>query len=220
MLAAMLLCAPAALHGESVGVIGGETSVAFDDGALGDVGLTVSGVSSDVQSPGALPNSVGFAINSRTDSTQPTTATYDPDDFAGTFSGTIEHSGSVFFNDDTVEAGDFSIGFDSGRAGTLDGQASGFFVASNAGLNGVLFDLASPSELTATNTDLVIQADLLTSPEFSQTLEDAALVDDDVSGSNVGEARVDATAVPSPSALGGGLGLLGLLAWRRRRSVM
>jgi hypothetical protein len=135
----------------------------------------------------------------------------------GTFQDTIEHSGSVFFNDASIEAGNFSIGLDASRAGTLDGEASGFVVDSNLGLTGPVFDIGSPNVLTATGTALTIEGDLLASPELSQTLEDAELAEESVAGADVGDALIEAEAVPTPTAALGGFALLGLLTLRRRR---
>lgn len=114
-------------------VVGGQTNVALDFDTLSSAaGLDFSSVSGDVIAPGSIADSVAFPINA-CDGSLPTTFAYDPATFpaGGSFSGTIEHSGSVFFNTDTVEVGDFTIGFDGARVGTLSGAASGFFVANN-----------------------------------------------------------------------------------------
>jgi len=196
---------------QGVDVIGGQTSVALDFGTLESAaGLTLDSVSSDVISPGDLPDSVAFGINAR-DGSLPTTFSYESSDFLGTFSGTIEHSGSVLFNSGAIEVGDFTIGFDGARVG---GGASGFFVESTAGLTGILFDVADPSSLSATDSALSIQADLLVSSEFAQTLIDAGLASSDLTGANVGEALVSAN-VPAPGAAG--LAAVGLVAASRRR---
>jgi len=194
-----------------VDVLGGQTSVALDFDALESAaGLTLSSVTPDVVSPGELPGSVAFGINGRSD-TLPTTFSYDPSDFLGTFSGTIEHSGSVLFNADAIAVGDFTIGFDAGRA---MGAASGFFVESAAGLSAILFDIAAPSALTATVSELSIQADLLVSNEFATLLVNEGLASSDLTGVTVGEALVSAT-VPSPGAAA--LFGLGSLALTRRQ---
>lgn len=196
----------------AVDVIGGQTSVALNFKALESAaGLTLSSVSGDVISPGDLPGSVAFGINSRSD-TPGTTFSYDPSDFLASFSGTIEHTGSVLFNADTISVGDFSIGFDASR---IAGDASGFFVESTSGLAAILFDVAGPSSLTATADELSIQADLLVSNEFATILLNEGLASSDLTGVTVGEALVSAT-VPSPAAATL-LGLGGLAAMRRRR---
>ena len=110
---------------------------------------------------------------------------------------------------DTVEVGNFTIGFDAGRA---SGTTSGFFVESTVGVAAILFDVAPPSSLSATATDLTIGADLLVSPEFAGFLGDTMLT-----GVDVGDAFVQ--AVPEP-ALGSIMICFGLAAWGtlRRRS--
>ena len=195
----------------TVDVVGGRTSVALDAATLESAaGLTISGVSGGVVSPGDLPGSVAFPI------TPATTFAYDPADFLGTFSGTIEHAGSVLFNDGALEAGDFTIGFDGERAGGLGGQASGFYVRSNAGLDAILFDVAAPDALNARADGLTIDADLLVSPEFATTLRDAGLATADLSGADVGDARVAGTAVPLPAPAAAGLIGLGAIAFGKR----
>ena len=196
----------------STAVIGGATSVALDfDTLAAAASLELSGVSPDVAAPGAIDGSVAFDI------TAPTTFAYDPADFLGTFSGTIEHSGSVFFNDDTVEVGDFSIGFDAARAGSLDGAASGFFVASTTGIAATLFDVANPDALEATETSLLIGAGLLVSPEFGSFLQTNGLSTANLAGAQVGSAQVNGvSAVPTPSAAAAGLVGVGGLLLRRR----
>jgi len=195
----------------AVDVTGGQTSVLLDTTTLSAAAsLDLSGVSGDVISPGTLPGSVAFGINSRTDSPA-TTFSYDPSDFLGTFSGTIEHMGSVFFNSDTVEVGDFSIGFDAGRVG---GDRSGFFVESTAGIAAILFDVSNPSTLAATASSLTIGADLLVSAEFAQFLLDNQLATADLTGADVGDALVEAVPAPGAAAL---FGLAGLGIARRRR---
>ncbi|MEM9881774.1 MAG: hypothetical protein AAF800_02510 [Planctomycetota bacterium] len=198
----------------SVVVVGGQTSVLLDTATLSSAAsLDLSGVSDDVIVPGELGDgSVAFGINSRVDSPA-TTFAYDPSDFLGTFSGAIEHMGSVFFNGDTVEVGDFKIGFDAARAG---GDASGFFVESTVGIAAVLFDIGAPSLLEAEEESLVIEADLLVSAEFGAFLFDNGLSTTNLTGADVGDARVSAAAVPSPTAVAGGLLGLGLLTGRRR----
>ena len=204
----------------SVRVDGGRTSVALDPAALAAAGLTVSGVSGGTQSPGDLPDSVAFPVTPRDGAERPTTFTYDPADFLGTFSGTIEHRGSVLFNDGSIEAGDFTIGFDAARAGTLGGAASGFYVRSNAGLDATLFDVAAPDALSAGESALTIDADLLVSPEFAALLRNAGLATADLTGADAGDAGVSATAnavpIPAPAALGVvGLGIVGFAVRRR-----
>jgi MYXO-CTERM domain-containing protein len=196
-----------------VDVTGGQTSVLLDTATLSSAAsLDLSGVSAGVIAPGNLgPDSVAFGINARDAASLPTTFSYDSDDFLGTFGGTIEHTGSVFFNSDTVEVGNFTIGFDAMRVGD---DRSGFFVASTTGISAILFDVANPSSLSATASSLEIQADLLVSSEFAQFLLDNQLASADLTGADVGDALVQAVPAPGGLAL---LGLGGFAAARRRR---
>jgi MYXO-CTERM domain-containing protein len=211
------LAATAAFAGvsaaQTVDVIGGQTSVLLDTDTLSSAAsLDLSGVSGDVIVPGTIDGSVAFGINPRNASTLPTTFSYDPSDFLNTFSGTIEHTGSVFFNNDAVEVGDFTIGFDANRVG---GDRSGFFVESNAGLSAILFDVATPGQLDPGSSELVIGADLLVSSEFGSFLLDNGFSGTNLAGADVGDALVEGV-VPAPAGMGV-LALAGLAASRRRR---
>ncbi|MEM9416165.1 MAG: PEP-CTERM sorting domain-containing protein [Planctomycetota bacterium] len=205
-LSALLVVSPAL----AADVVGGQTNVALDTTLLSTAaGLDLSSVSADVISPGSLPGSVAFGINARDAAVLPTDFTYTPGTLAP-FSGTIEHTGSVFFNNDTVEVGNFTIGFDANR---VAGANSGFFVESTTGVSAILFDIGGPNGLTATNSALIIDADLLVSPEFAAFLGNTALT-----GADVGDAQVDATAVPEPGSAAL-LAVLGGLMVRRRRAA-
>ncbi len=139
-----LFAATSAVHAEQRFVNGGQTNVLLDTALLSSVGLDLSGVSPDVIVPGDLGmDSVAFTINPRTGS-DPTTFAYELFSLAP-FSGTIEHTGSVFFNMDALEVGNFSIGFDAAR---VVGDNSGFFVESTTGLLAILFDIENPSPST------------------------------------------------------------------------
>lgn len=215
MIRAFALLAPAVLvtasAAQSLAVSDGQTSVLLDTDTLSAAAsLTLSGVSSDVIAPGALgASSVAFGINPRDAASLPTTFRYDPG--LSSFNGTIEHTGSVFFNSDTVEVGNFTIGFDAARVG---GDRSGFFVESTTGLAAILFDVATPSSLTAVAGDLTIEADLLVSAEFGQFLLDNQLSQSNLTGADVGDALVQ--AVPTPGAVAA-FGVAGFVALRRRR---
>lgn len=210
-IAGLVVAGIAGLATGQIDVVGGQTSVLLDTATLSAAAsLNLSGVSGEVIAPGELgPDSVAFGINSRSASNLPTTFSYAAG--LGSFSGTIEHTGSVFFNNGDVEVGDFTIGFDGNRVG---GDRSGFFVESTTGIAAVLFDVATPSFLSATDSGLVIEADLLVSAEFGQFLFDNGLSSSNLVGADVGDARVN--AVPTPGALAA-FAALGLTVSSRRR---
>ena len=199
--------AASAANADVVGIVGGQTNVTLDFELLSvAAGLELSGITT-----GTLitedPGTVGFVITPPNAFDGPSTFGYDSDDFAGTFSGAIQHRGGVLFNDDTILVGNFGIGFDGG-----------WFVDSNAGLVGRLFDVeittASPS---ASNFDAT--GTLKVSEFFAGILFDLGLADSDLTGAAVGSASIEGymgSAVPTPGALA----LLGIGAFanRRRRS--
>jgi hypothetical protein len=193
-------------------VVGGQTSVLLDTNTLSAAAsLDLSGVAGDTIAPGELgAGSVAFPINPRDAASLPTTFSYDAG--LANFGGTIEHTGSVLFNSDTVEVGNFTIGFDANRA---TGNNSGFFVESTTGIAAILFDVEAPSGLVADGTGLQITANLLVSPEFAGFLTDNGLASTNLTGADVGDAFVNA-AIPAPGAAGV-LALAGLAASRRRR---
>jgi hypothetical protein len=221
----LLLQSPRASFAATVNVTGGQTSIAFDAAALTTAGLTISGNTGGVVTPGELPNSLGFPINARDAAARPTTFAYDPANFPTSATGTIEHTGTVQFNTNpALDVGDFSIGFDATRTGTLNGAASGFFIQSNAALPGIVFDLGQPTNQTATDTNLTIDANVLASPEFAAALMTNQVTTTDVSGSVLGTGRINATVmgeqpppqpppsgIPLPPALIPGLACLGML---------
>ena len=192
--AALTLAAPVA-SANQVDIASGQTSVALDFGTLeAAAGLAFNRVSSEVIAPGSIPGSVAFPINPRDASAPllPTTFSYDTGDFLGTFSGAIEHEGSVFFDTmlGEVELGNFTIGFDAARVGGPSGTASGFFVASTAGLAATLFDI----ELVGAGPGvgfLTVDGVLLVSPELGQFLFDNGLAASNLEGAVVGSALVE-----------------------------
>lgn len=186
-----------AARADAIDLVGGQTSVLLDTATLSSAAsLNLSSVSPEVIAPGELTAaSVAFAINSPDAAMAPTTFTFEPG--LASFSGTIEHTGSVLFNSDMVEVGDFSIGFDAGRVGD---DRSGFFVESTVGIPAILFDVATPSTLSATSTELVIGADLLVSSEFAGFLLSNSLATADLTGADVGDALVSGIAIPEPAA--------------------
>jgi hypothetical protein len=204
--------APAAA---AVVVAGGQTSVALDTEALASAAsLALSGVSADTIAPGALGDgSVAFAINppDAQPPALPTTFGYDPADPLATLSGAIEHTGSVFFNDGSVEVGNFTIGADFTVADTVSGL-------------GVLFDAVPDlSTIVADDERLFVEGDLLVASAFASFLEDNGLSEVNLGGVDVGDFQVDATVVPLPGAVlflaSGVAGLAGMRFFRRRTAA-
>ena len=207
-----LLATPLTSHAATAQVEGGLTSVLFGNGALDALGLTITKVSPDVGAGNLGPNSVSFSINPRdaVGGALDTTFIYDSPNFAP-FSGAIEHSGRIQFNN-AIDVGDFTIRAEAGRpAGT-----SGFVVESTFGLSAILFDIANPI-IEAFDNSLVISADILVSPELANTLHAPTLA-----GVDAGMALVDArsTVVPVPAAVWlFGSGLIGLIGIARRKRL-
>ncbi len=196
-----------------IDVVGGQTNVLLDFATLESAaGLVLAGVVGDTIAPGDLgAGSVAFPINPRSAAPLPTTFSYS--DGLAAFTGVIEHTGGVEFNAGGVVVGNFTIGFDGSR---VIGNRSGFFVQSRLGIEEILFDIETPSLVTATDSGLEIGANLLVSPEFASLLETAGLALTNLTGASVGEALVVA-AVPSPGTLAlVGMGGLALTRPRRR----
>lgn len=195
-------------NGDMVRVVGGETSVALDFDLLSTAaGLNLSSVSPGVITPGNIADSVAFNITSPTSGNLPTTFNYDSDDFFNTFNGTIEHRGAIFFNDDSIAVGNFTIGF----------RETGFYVGSNFGAELVLFDVANIDPFASAET-VTVAGDLLVSNEFALFLLDAGLATSDLTGADVGDAFVQGytQSVPAPGVLAA-LGMAGCAIRRRRR---
>ena len=202
--AGAIAASPAAA--DVVGIVGGQTNVTLNFELLSSAaGLDLSGIT-----PGTLitedASTVGFVITPPNAFDGPSTFTYDSDEFSGTFGGGIQHRGGVYFNDDAILVGNFGIGFDDG-----------WFVNSNLGLEGQLFDVEI---LTADPTAQSFNAfgNLLVSEFFAGVLLDLGLAESDLTGANVGTASIEgymSNAVPAPGALAL-LGLAGLGARRRR----
>ena len=134
---------------------------------------------------------VGFPI------TEGSGFTFEVDPFAP-FSGSIKHSGTIALSlDDTeVTLGDFSIGFDERR---VSETASGFFVADTTEDDlelEILFDVGTTDSVSADAESLAIaEADLLVAPEFAEALEA-----EELAGADIGDTRVDASAIePEPT---------------------
>ena len=107
----------------TVGADVGQTHVFLNTDLMRrDLGLTFEGVSPDVISPGLLgPNvrrSFGFWMNRRNAATRPTTFSYKVAALQPV-AGTLEHMGSLFYNNGDVEMGNFSVGYDAARVGIV-----------------------------------------------------------------------------------------------------
>ncbi|MDX2229857.1 MAG: PEP-CTERM sorting domain-containing protein [Leptolyngbyaceae cyanobacterium bins.349] len=180
----------------------GVTSVFLDLPTLQSVGLNLTGASGTVP-PVSGDFLVGFTITPPTNFTFTTAGGFAP------VSGTIEHSGSVTFNN-ALTVGNFSIGFDPARA---IGSASGFFVRDTITTGAALFDVAAPESLAFNEQTLKLDlvADLLVSPELAGVLGNAGLA-----GAEVGAASINGTAVPEPATIFGALAAGSFIAARRR----
>lgn len=163
-------------------VSSGTTSVFLDLDLLETAAnLTLTGADSD-GTPFSDEFIIGFPITESSDFRL---------DSGGIIGGTIEHTGTIEFND-SLTVGDFDIT----AAGDRGEGNSGLVVVSTAEgtLNGlILFDIANPGDLDAGGDSLSItDADLRVSPEFAAVLEDPAFAGADLTGAVVGNARVDA----------------------------
>ena len=115
-------------------------------------------------------------------------------------SGSIKHSGTITLGLDDVEVtvGDFAIGYDSTR---VSETASGFFVADTTEDDlelEILFDVGTTSSINADAESLsVAEADLLIAPEFAEALEA-----EELAGVDVGDTRIDASAIEPEITIG------------------
>ena len=110
--------------------------------------------------------------------------------------GEIEHTVTVTFDTPVgaVTVGDFTIGFDAERQ---TDNLSGFFVQNTvdgAVPNGaIIFDVSNRGDLAAEGTELNLSnTDLLVAPEFAQLLLDTQLATDNLTGTDVGDAVINA----------------------------
>jgi hypothetical protein len=197
---------PAPAKAATFQLASGVTSVFLDLPTLESVGLTLTGAN-DTVPPVSSAYLVGFPITPATDFK----FSFDAAGFAPV-GGTIEHTGSVTFND-VLKLGNFSIGFDPGRASAI---ASGFFVKDTITTGAILFDVAAPSSLSFDDKTLKLDlvADLLVSPELAGVLENPALI-----GAEIGAASINGAAVPEPTTIIGALAAGGLITAARRRKA-
>lgn len=205
---ALAMSAATVSSAELVGMVGGQTSVLLDLELLAAAAnLNLTGISEGVIVPGNLgEGSVAFVITPPTSASFPTTFNYNTNDFFGTVSGSINHRGTITFND-AITVGNFEI--------ALGG--TGFVVIDTFGGLGTLFDLgvtsAFPGELTFDAT-----ADLLVSASFAQALLDLGLASTNLTGADVGDAWIQGfnQVIPAPGAVAI-LAMAGLVGTRRRR---
>jgi hypothetical protein len=185
----------------------GVTSVFLDLPTLSSVGLNLTG-SSGVVDPVSSAFLVGFPI------LPSTTFAFDFSN-AGAITplgGTIEHSGSVTFNN-TLTVGNFSIGFDPGRSSATK---SGFFVKDTIATGAPLFDVGTINNLTfnPSTSAFNLASNLLVSPELAGVLGNT-----DLTGAEIGAASINGTAVPEPMTILGALAAGSFLAASRRRAA-
>ncbi|MDZ7995627.1 MAG: hypothetical protein RM022_001155 [Nostoc sp. EfeVER01] len=187
--AAFISIAPIQVEAATFKVISGVTSIDRDhEEILSSIGLNLTGTN---QTVAPIPSNylVGFNIDSLTNFTFSDKGGFTP------LSGTIEHTGTVTFNNQ-ITVGDFSIGFAPER--TVTG-ASGLVLRDTFSLNTILFDLNTPGLVAFDGQNLTIpDVQLLISPEFADILGDSKLT-----GLFAGTARIDAqvTAVPEPDSV-------------------
>ena len=196
-----------AAQGGVVYTVGGQTNVLLDLALLQSAAsLQLTGISDGVITPGNLgPNSVAFTITSPVSAELPTTFRYDTSDFFGTFAGSINHRGTVTFNN-AITVGNFEIFFDNG-----------FKVADRQSGLGVLFDIAVTGA-TPTAAEFNATGNLLVSSNFAAILQQLGLASANLTGADVGDASIQGfnSSVPAPGALAL-LGLGSLVGVRSRR---
>ncbi|MFN6460284.1 MAG: hypothetical protein RMZ41_000360 [Nostoc sp. DedVER02] len=190
--AAFISIAPMQVEAATFKVISGVTSIDRDhEDILQSIGLTLTGTNNTVA---PIPSSylVGFNIDSATNFTFSDEGGFTP------LSGTIEHTGTVTFDNlgNLITVGEFSVGFAPGRT-TKD--ASGFVLRDTFSLDTILFDLSLPEPVAFDGKNLTIpDVKLLVSPEFAKILGNP-----DLTGLFAGTARIDAqvAAVPEPDSV-------------------
>lgn len=209
VLMAAAMAAPATA--EQVVMVGGQTNVALDmDLITSATGLVIESLSEGVIDPGNLPDSVAFGITSTVAASNPTSFSYDPNQFFESLSGSIEHRGSITFGGSTsVEVGNFTISYD---------PIAGFQVIDNVDLVGlVLFDIAlNDTEIESATFDA--WGDLKISNEFALTMIALDLTTVDLTGTDVGDAWIQGFNQPVPApAVGSILAIAALATSKRRR---
>lgn len=193
---ASTMAAPAMAADFAVG--SGVTRVFLDFDVLNPLGISLVTASDDALANGAGDFQVGFDITDETD------FMFD----AGLTSpmGTIRHTGSVTLDigGTEVTVGDFDIGLrDSG----------GILVRDTLTTGAILFDFA-PTDSSLDDSSLVLDGNLLVSPEFSgllsQLLADPSL-EPALTGAVVGRAQVDADLTDGAASVPEPLGIVGMV---------
>ncbi|MBW4674266.1 MAG: hypothetical protein KME52_09660 [Desmonostoc geniculatum HA4340-LM1] len=189
--AAFISIAPIQVEAATFKVESGVTSIDRDhENILRNIGLIITGTQ-DTVPPIPSDYLVGFQIDSATNFTFSDEGGFTP------LFGTIEHSGTVTFNDQ-ITVGNFSIGFAPGR--TLP-NASGLVLRDTISpQNSILFDLSAPQSVIFDRDNLTLtlaDVQLFISPEFAQGLGNSNLA-----GLFAGTARIDAkvAAIPEPGS--------------------
>lgn len=205
--AALVSIAPVPAKAAVFQVQSGVTSVYHDLTFLSNIGLNLTGTNNTV-SPVPSNYLFGFKI------TPDTNFTFSDDGGFTPLSGTIEHTGTVTFNNQ-LTVGNFSVGFAPERA---INNASGFFLKDTVSLNTILFDLSSPGSVAFNGKDLTLaHVKLLISPELASILGNPSLA-----GVDGGTAQIDATVakvaeVPEPTSVLAILAASAALAATKRR---
>lgn len=196
-------------------VVSGQSNLFLNPTVLNNLGITI-GTTTGTVTP-ASGYTVAYPISAR-DATPNTTFSYDPTNFAGTFSGVVEHTGTVTLQlgASSIVLGNFTVGYDASR---VNATRSGFFIEDNVTLYAPLFDIAEADKsVQATATFLQLNGSLLLSLEAAIGLGDNSL-----EGLNMGSGFVDAvSAVPEPSSILmlAGVGVVGSLFARRRKMAL
>lgn len=189
---ASVMLATGAARAEMVYTVGGQTNVLLDLALLQSAAsLQLTGISDGVITPGNLgPNSVAFTITSPVSAEFPTTFRYNSNDFFGTFAGSINHRGTVTFNN-SITVGNFEIFFDNG-----------FKVADRQSGLGVLFDIALTGA-TPTAAQFNATGNLLVSSNFASILLQLGLATSNLTGADVGDASIQGfnSPIPAPGAI-------------------
>lgn len=191
----------------------GVTNVILNTTTLSSVGLELTGTNGIVIDP-ALDVPTGFAL-AGFPITPATNFTFSDANGFTPLGGTIEHSGTITFNN-SVTVGNFSIGFDQARASRI---TSGFFVRDTASLGAILFDVAPPSRLALTSSSLSLAATLLVSAEFAGFLGNTALTGAEVGSASITGDISEVAAVPEPTTVLGAIAAGGILAASRRKKA-